>query len=49
LQHPERTVHVGEGIAVTVFQSGFDEKILIKICLKIFSQGSIEKIKSRFD
>jgi hypothetical protein len=49
LQQPETTVHDGSRIAGTVFQAKSAEKISIKVCLKIFNQGLIEKIKSRFD
>jgi len=31
------------------FQSGFDVKIVIKVCPEFFNQGPVENSKSRFD
>jgi hypothetical protein len=49
LNRSATTLHDGEQFPDIIFQSRSAEKISIKVCLKIFSQGSIEKIKSGFD
>jgi hypothetical protein len=42
-------ISVGAWFLVSVFQAGFAEKISIKVRLKIFRQGLMKILKSRFD
>jgi hypothetical protein len=50
VKHPyissPKPLHVGRLHRCTVFQSGAAQKFSIKVCLKNFSQGLVEKIKS---